>query len=79
MALLSIQEAQLNLPQLIHSLSPGEEMILTENDQPVAKLVATVRSSATRPVPKLGSQRGSVLYMAPDFDAPIADFQGYME
>lgn len=78
MATLSIQEAQANLPDLIHRLTPGEEVILTENDQPVAKLVATAPAQP-RPVPKLGTQRGSVLYMAPDFDAPLDDFKEYME
>ncbi len=27
---------------------------------------------------KLGSMPGSVLFMAPDFDAPLDDFQDYM-
>lgn len=73
---ISIHEAQATLPDLIHRLTPGEEIILTENDQPVAKLVAT--PSQPRPVPRLGTQRGSVLYLAPDFDAPLEDFQEYM-
>lgn len=27
---------------------------------------------------KLGTMRGSVLYIAPDFDAPLDDFREYM-
>ncbi len=27
---------------------------------------------------QLGSMQGSVLFMAPDFDAPLDDFQDYM-
>ena len=50
---------------------------LIEDDRPVAKLVAAAPLS--RPIPKLGTQRGSVLYMAPDFDAPLDDFKEYME
>lgn len=79
MARLTIHEAQASLPDLVHRLAPGEEVILTENDQPVAKLVGATPSVKARQVPQLGTQRGSVLYMDPDFDAPIEDFKEYME
>ena len=36
----SIDEAQAKLAELIHQLAPGEEIIITENQQPVAKLVS---------------------------------------
>jgi len=77
MTTISVHEAQATLPDLIHRLTPGEEVILLENDRPVAKLVAT--APQPRPIPKLGTQRGSVLYMSPDFDAPLDDFKEYME
>jgi len=77
MTSITLQEAQATLPDLVHRLSQGEEVVLTENNLPVAKLVAT--ATQQRPVPKLGTQRGSVLYMAPDFDAPLEDFKEYME
>ena len=44
---------------------------------PVARLVAA--APQPRKVPKLGTQRGSVLYLAPDFDAPLEDMKEYME
>ncbi len=34
----SIQDAQTKLAALIQGLAPGEEVVITENDQPVAKL-----------------------------------------
>jgi antitoxin (DNA-binding transcriptional repressor) of toxin-antitoxin stability system len=71
----TLEEAQAKLRELIAQLSPGEEITVTENQQPVAKLVATVKL-AERP---LGTLRGTVLYMAPDFDAPLEDFKEYME
>src|SRR5271157_4648083 len=37
MATVSIQEAQAKLSDLIHQLSPGEEVVITENSEPVAK------------------------------------------
>jgi antitoxin (DNA-binding transcriptional repressor) of toxin-antitoxin stability system len=72
----TITDAQAHLPDIIHQLSPGEEIVITENNLPIAKLIAAV--IPTQRVPKLGTQRGSVAYMAPDFDAPLDDFQEYM-
>jgi antitoxin (DNA-binding transcriptional repressor) of toxin-antitoxin stability system len=72
-----LEEAQANLTQLVHRLSPGEEFIITENDLPLARIV---RATATQPGKrKLGSMAGSVLSMAEDFDAPLKDFQEYRE
>ena len=55
----------------------GEEVLITENDQPVARLIAA--APAVRQPRKLGTLKGTVLYMAPDFDAPLEDFKEYME
>ncbi len=79
MTTVTIQEAQAQLGELIHRLNPGEELVITEDAQPVAKLVATAPRAAAPKVRRLGTQRGSVLYMAPDFDAPLDDFKEYME
>jgi antitoxin (DNA-binding transcriptional repressor) of toxin-antitoxin stability system len=38
MATVTIEEAQATLLELIHQLPPGEEVVITENNQPVAKL-----------------------------------------
>ena len=37
MATVTIQEAQAKLSDLIHRLTPGEEVVITENNEPVAK------------------------------------------
>lgn len=42
MTIFTIEDAQANLKELIHRLSPGEELIITENQQTVAKLVSPV-------------------------------------
>lgn len=73
MATLTISEAQSQLSDIIHRLAPGEEVVITENNRPVAKIVAAAA------VPKLGTQKGSVLFMAPDFNAPLEDFKESME
>jgi len=37
---ITLKQAQAQLPDLIHDLKPGEEIVITENNQPVAKLVS---------------------------------------
>ena len=76
MSTVTIEEAQAKLSDLIHKLTPDEEVVITENNQPVARLIATTPG---RPKRKLGTLKGTVLYMAPDFDAPLEDFKEYME
>ena len=78
MATVTIEEAQDKLVALIHTLQPDEEVVITENNRPVARL-----TSLSRPVQRAprqpGTLRGTVKYMAPDFDAPLEDFKEYME
>ena len=77
MASVTIEEAQAHLPELVRRLSGDEELVITENDQPVARLVKSVRQPSAKR--RLGTMKGSVLSIAPDFDAPLDDFQEYME
>ena len=74
---ISLSDAQANLPDLIHHLSPGDELIITEGDQPVARLIGSAQPQRKPRQP--GTLKGSVLYMAPDFDAPLDDFKEYMQ
>jgi antitoxin (DNA-binding transcriptional repressor) of toxin-antitoxin stability system len=76
-ATISIEEAQTKLKELIEGLSPGEEVVITANRQPVAKLVGERQSRPPRPAPGLG--KGSILHMAPDFDEPLEEFKEYTE
>jgi len=78
MTTISIQQAQAKLTDLIHDLNPGDELVITENDQPVARLVRE-STRHQRPSRRPGTLRGTVKYMAPDFDAPLDDFEEYME
>lgn len=77
MSSVSVEEARAKLSELIHDLHPGDEVIITEGEQPVARLLpaATRREGKKR---QLGTLHGTVLYIAPDFDAPLEDFKDHM-
>lgn len=79
MTSVSIEEAQAKLKEIIHHMAPGEELVITENQQPVAKLVSEQPKSAKPPRPGPGLFKGVITYMAPDFDAPLDDMKEYME
>ena len=76
-ATITLDEAQAKLKELVHRLAPGEEVIITENQQPIAKLVSEPPKPKQRPGP--GLCKGMITYMAPDFDAPLDDMREYME
>ena len=65
------QSVQLN--DLIESVVNGEEVIFTQNDLPVAKLVAVLNGT---PRPQFGSAKG-LFVMSEDFNAPLEDFDEY--
>jgi antitoxin (DNA-binding transcriptional repressor) of toxin-antitoxin stability system len=77
LAPITVEEAQATLKELIGKLAPGEEVVIIDNQQPVARLIATPETQRKPRQP--GTLRGTVLYMAPDFDAPLEDFKEYME
>jgi len=74
MTSISLQEAQANLPELIHKMTPGDQVVITENSQPVAQL--TVVPSA-KPQPLPGRCQGMLTVLAED-DEHLADFVEYM-
>lgn len=63
------------LPDLIDSVVKGDEIVFTENDRPVARLVA-VRQE--KPRPQFGSAKG-FFTLAEDFDEPLEDFDEYRQ
>jgi len=48
MSTVTIDEAQNQLKRLIAAMKPGEEMVITEDDRPVARLVAEPRRDRRR-------------------------------
>ena len=76
MTFITLEEAQARLPEIIDKQVPGEELYITKNDRIIAKLI-TEPKPAQEPR-QLGTLKGTVLYMAPDFDAPLEEFKEHM-
>ena len=72
MTQLDISQAKSDLSNLLDLAIKGEEIVITRDDQPVAKI-----SPIKRPL-KRGSAKGKV-WMSDDFDEPLEDFKEYME
>lgn len=65
-----------HLREIVAGLQPGEEVVLTDRGQPLARLTRTERTLWPC---KAGSAKDKILWIAPDFDAPLEDFKEYME
>jgi prevent-host-death family protein len=75
MTTLELKQAKNQLDELLENVLKGEEIIITENNQPVIKLSPINLSKKTPRQP--GTATGKVWY-SDDFDAPLSDFADYM-
>jgi antitoxin (DNA-binding transcriptional repressor) of toxin-antitoxin stability system len=73
---ITLEQAQAMLPEIVRQLQPGEEITITEHEQPLAQVRKIPRTSWPC---KAGSAKNSILRIAPDFDEPLDEFQEYME
>lgn len=69
-------EAKTKLSALLAQVEKGRSFYITKHGRRIAE-VKPVKSS--RPRAKFGRGKGTVLYMAPDFDAPLDCFKDYMK
>jgi len=69
-----LEEAAIRLPQLIQEAKDGEDVVITQDNQPVARLVPLTSSHVKR---QRGSAKGLILSIAEDFEAPLEDFKEY--
>ena len=72
---IDIEEAKTHLPDLVEAAISGIEVIITQDNRPVVKLVPLAPS---KPHPRFGSAAG-LITMSEDFDAPLEDFKDYMK
>ena len=73
-----IIEAKEKLLELIEAAMRGEEVAITQYNQPVVKLVGIPPANKKRWPSKAGSAKGMV-WMSDDFDEPLEEFKEYME
>jgi antitoxin (DNA-binding transcriptional repressor) of toxin-antitoxin stability system len=78
MPTVTLEDAQARLPELIEHLRPGEEVVILRGEEPVVRLIGAAKPTELPPR-QVGTMKGTVLLMAPDFDAPLDDFKDYME
>lgn len=76
MPTVTLAEAQAKLPELIAHLQPGEPLLITQNDKPVARLFAEEKPK--RQPRKAGNCKGMLVIVADD-DEHLKDFAEYME
>ncbi|NUO81049.1 type II toxin-antitoxin system Phd/YefM family antitoxin [candidate division KSB1 bacterium] len=66
----TVEDAQTRLAELLNLAQAGNEIIIAQGDQPVARLVAIAETKPKRRV--AGLHRGKI-WMSDDFDAPLPD------
>jgi len=70
----TIEDVQAHLPEILEKLAPGEEVVITRDGKPVAKLVPELPWG----VPIAGRAKGMLIIHAED-DEHLKDFAEYME
>jgi prevent-host-death family protein len=71
---IDLDSAKSQLPELIRQAARGEDVILTEDGEPVAKIIPITRAPAPR---RFGTAKG-LIRMTNDFDEPLDDFREYL-
>ncbi len=62
--IISLKEAQAKLPELIDNLKLGEELLITDNNRPIAQLIGQIPIASQRLVP--GLCQGMITNVAED-------------
>lgn len=71
---LPLEQVEGHLVEIIAKLAPGEELVLTHNDKPMAKLTG-IAGEIPRPLP--GRGKGMLTILAED-EEHLKDFAEYM-
>lgn len=72
---ITMEEAQANLPELVAHLGWGEELIITKDHKPVARVMR--EQTAFRKARKAGSAKGKLILLQED-NEHLKDFGDYM-
>jgi len=71
---IDIDQAKSQFAALLQAALDGDEVVITQNHQPVLKLVRVTPPVKRR---QSGSAKG-LIWMSDDFDQPLDDFREYM-
>lgn len=70
----TLEEAKIQLGDLIAKVATGESVVFTDDEKPVAQLIPPVPA---KPKPQFGSCKGMLTILAED-DEHLKDFAVYM-
>ncbi|NKB67656.1 MAG: type II toxin-antitoxin system prevent-host-death family antitoxin [Candidatus Latescibacteria bacterium] len=76
MGQVDLKEAQEHLLELVKRAAKGEEVVISQANKPLAKLISATPSPPAQQR-QFGSAKG-LIEMADDFDEPLEDFREYM-
>ena len=71
---ITLEEAKIQLGDLIAKVAMGESVVITDHEKPVAQLIPPVPAE---PKPQFGSCKGMLTILAED-DEHLKDFEEYM-
>jgi len=74
MQTIDVNQAKQHFPELIEQTISGDEVVITQEGQPVVRLVAMIKPP--RKQRRFGSARG-LIKMADDIGEPLEDFKEY--
>lgn len=72
--LITLEEAQAKLAEIITRLAPGEDVVITQDAQPIA---AVHRIHKEQPRPRFGNCKGMLTIVAED-EEHLEDFREYV-
>jgi prevent-host-death family protein len=72
---IDVAEATMRFAELLRRVQAGEEVVLTHENEPVARIVPAAVSGRK---PRFGAGRG-LLTVGDDFDEPLDDFAPYTQ
>lgn len=69
-----VAQARREFDQLLERASRGEDVLITKDDRPLARITAPSKEEKRKR--QFGSVEGEI-WMSEDFDEPLDDFQEY--
>ena len=79
---LDISELSPQTQKLLSSIRPGEELLITAENETVAKIVRINGQNSSPNAEKSKNRRAglsnTIVWISPDFDEPLEDFAEYM-